>query len=170
VELIVVRHGPSEERSPRRWPNDDDRPLTPEGAEETRRAAKGLLRLVGKVDRFVTSPAERARRTAEILREGWEDPPRLEVAAELAPGAPASPVLAAVSERAKPQSRCLLVGHEPTLGELVGLATMGECVSLVRLAKSGAASLTFDRAVVPSGATLEWLLTRKQLIRIADSR
>jgi phosphohistidine phosphatase len=169
VELIVVRHGPAEERSPRRWPNDDDRPLTPEGIEETRRSAKGLGRLVGKVDRVLTSPAARARHTAEILLDAWAGGQKLEVLPALEPGAPASPVLAAIAEKARLDARWVIVGHEPTLGELIGLATTGESVSLVRLAKSGAASLTFGRAIVPSGATLEWLLTRKQLMRVGDS-
>jgi phosphohistidine phosphatase len=170
VELVILRHGPAADRSPRKWPNDDDRPLTPDGIRETRRAARGLAALAGEVDRFYSSPAERARRTAEIAHEEWDDPPKLELLEALEPGAPAQPVLAHLNRTAKADGRYLVVGHEPTLGELIGLATTGEAVSLVRLSKSGAASLSFPRQVVPSGATLEWLLTRKQLMRLAGSR
>jgi phosphohistidine phosphatase len=170
VELIVLRHGPAAERSPRKWPNDDDRPLTVEGARDTRRAACGLALLVGDLERCFVSPAERAHRTAEIAREEWDDPPKLELMEELAPGSPAQPILGSLNRSAKPNARYLLVGHEPTLGELVGLALTGEAVSVVRLAKAGAASLSFARNVAPGGASLEWLLTRKQLMRLGSSR
>ena len=61
----------------------------------------------------------------------------------------------------------LFVGHEPTLGEAVALGLTGEAVTLVRLSRAGAAALEFSGAVVPGGATLGWLLTRKQLMALA---
>ena len=57
----------------------------------------------------------------------------------------------------------MIVGHEPTLAEFVGLALTGEGVSVIRLTKGGAACLEFPSAVRPGSGRLLWLLTRKQL-------
>jgi phosphohistidine phosphatase len=168
VELYIVRHGPAAERNPQRWADDDRRPLTPEGVRETRKAVRGFARLVGKVDRLFSSPAVRAHRTAELLLEELKDAPELELMDLLAPGSPAVGILGEMHQIARPRSRVVLVGHEPTLGELIGLAVTGEAVSIARLAKAGAAALEFPRAVLPSAARLTWLMSRKQLGRAAD--
>lgn len=170
MELYVIRHGPAAERNPKRWSNDDERPLTPEGTSATRKAAKGFARLVDPIDRLFSSPAVRARRTAEIVREALEDPPPIEFLEELEPGAPAPAVLAKIHENARPRSRWIVVGHEPQLGELVGLAVMGEAVSPLRLTKGGMVELEFSREMVPGGARISWVLTRKQLMALASGR
>ena len=168
MELILFRHGPAAERDARRWPDDDVRPLTPEGVRATRRAARGLARIAGRVDRLYTSPALRAHRTAQLLASELDDgtgPAELE---ELAPGGPAPLVLERIRRGHRVGARIVLVGHEPTLGELIGLALVGEAISVTRLAKAGAAAMEFPRAAVPGGGRLDWLLTRKQLVRLAD--
>lgn len=165
-----MRHGPAAERDPHRWANDDERPLTAEGSRAMKQAARGFAGLIDPPDRILSSPAARARRTAEILHDQLEDPPEIEYLEELAPGASAPAVLAQVHDGARPRSRWILVGHEPTLGELVGLAVIGEAVSPLRLTKGGAVELEFSRDMVPGGARLNWLLTRKQLMALADGR
>ena len=166
MDLYVFRHGPAEERDPSRWRDDAERPLTDSGARETRRAAKGFARVAGPVGRIVTSPASRALATAQILSEELEDAPKVEVHAPIEPGAPAQAVLARAHDGAPQGAGLLFVGHEPTLGEAVSLALTGEAVRLVRLTRAGAAALEFTGAVVPGGATLSWLLTRKQLMAL----
>jgi phosphohistidine phosphatase len=167
MEIVLFRHGPAADRDGRRWPDDDARPLTPEGVRATRRAARGLARLVGGIDRLYTSPALRAHRTAELLRAELEAAPELAELEELAPGAPAALLLDRLRRSHRLTARIAVVGHEPTLGELIGLGLVGEAVSVARLAKAGAASVEFPRAAVPGGGRLDWLITRKQLIRLA---
>ena len=167
MDLYVFRHGPAEERDPTRWRDDAERPLTEEGVRETRRAAKGFARIVGGVDRIVSSPAERALATAKILSESFEVPRRVEVHEPIEPGAPATAVLEKAHDDGRGDGSMLFVGHEPTLGEAVALGITGEAVTLVRLSRAGAAALEFSGAIVPGGATLGWLLTRKQLMALA---
>jgi len=167
VDLYVFRHGPAEERDPTRWRDDAQRPLTEEGVRETRRAAKGFVRIVGGVDRIVSSPALRALATAKILSESLEVPRKVEVYEPIEPGAPASSVIEKARDDGRGIASMLFVGHEPTLGEAVALGLTGEAVTLVRLSRAGAAALEFSGAVVPGGATLGWLLTRKQLMALA---
>jgi phosphohistidine phosphatase len=163
TRVVVLRHGPAEVRDPARWPDDGLRPLTRKGVGQTRRLALGLAKLLGPVSTLATSPAVRARRTAEILRDALEDDPRPTVWPELDVGGLAAPIFAPLRRVGGPNRTVVLVGHEPTLAEFVGLALTGEGVSVTRLTKGGAACLEFPSAVRPGAATLLWLLTRKQL-------
>lgn len=166
MRLFLARHGPAEDRDPRRWPDDDDRPLTREGVTETRRAAQGFVRIAGTPNHLISSPAARAHATAELFRAEFDDPPSLETWKELGPGESAPPILERVRRSVKLRETAILVGHEPTLSELAGFALMGEAISLITLARTGIACLEFAQAAVPGGAHLEWLFTRKQLMRL----
>ncbi|MCI4369651.1 MAG: histidine phosphatase family protein [Thermoplasmata archaeon] len=167
MEVFLFRHGPAETRDPARWPDDEDRPLSRGGARETRRAARGFARVVGPVDRIATSPALRASKSAAALEKAFAGEHVSEVWPELASGTLAAPLLDRLRNQGRRSPRIVLVGHEPTLGEFIGLALTGEAISLQRLSKAGGASLEFRRAVRPSAGRLQWLLTRKQLIGLA---
>jgi phosphohistidine phosphatase len=165
MDIVIVRHGPAADRDLSRWPDDQRRPLTPPGVRSTRRAAKGLASLRPTVDKVITSPATRALATAEIFRKVLGVEAALDTWEELEPDAPPGPIL----ERLQRMSRrrgILLVGHEPTLGELLGLSVTGDSVPIARFAKAGAAQITFPREPRPGAAEIVWVLTRKQLERL----
>ena len=69
VDLYLVRHAIAEPRNPARWPDDSLRPLSPEGVELFRLAARGLERIGVEVEAVLASSYARAWRTAEILAE-----------------------------------------------------------------------------------------------------
>jgi len=163
IRVIAVRHGPAEVRDPARWPDDDLRPLTHKGETETRRAARGLAHVVGTADRLATSSADRAVRTAELIREQLDRAPAPETWKELAPGNLATPIFDRIRRSARPSETVVLVGHEPTLAEFVGEALTGEGLSIVHLTKGGAVCLEFSTSVRPGAGRLVWLFTRKQL-------
>jgi len=164
---VVVRHGPAVLRDPARWPDDAVRPLTPNGADQTRVAVRGLVRYLGRRVRLASSPAVRCRVTAEFLRTALDPTPRLEYWEELAPGALAPPIFERINTAARSGPEVVIVGHEPTLAEFVGLALTGEGTPFARLGKPSAACLEFPATVRPGAARLRWLLTRKQLARAA---
>jgi len=168
VRVVVVRHGPAEDRNPVRWPDDDRRPLTPKGIAQTRRAAKGLARLVPPADRIATSAATRAVSTAELVQRGLGDSPRMEEWAELGAGRLAGPIFDRLRRSVRTGQEIVLVGHDPTLAEFVGMALSGDGVPVVRLAKGGAACLEFPASVGPGSGRLVWLLTRRQLSEVRD--
>ncbi len=167
TSVILFRHGPAEARDPRRWPNDSDRPLARDGLAETRKAARGIALLEPRVRTVISSPAERARATAEIARKELGVDRALVLWPELGPDATASPILARLSSATRSAGFAMLVGHEPTLGELVGLCVSGDAISVARLGRAGAARIDFPQAPLPGGGVLEWLLTRKQLSQVA---
>ncbi|MCI4326423.1 MAG: histidine phosphatase family protein [Thermoplasmata archaeon] len=166
MRLLIVRHGPAESRDPRRWSNDDLRPLSRDGRRETRDAAAGIAALERQVGTILTSPATRARATAEILRNTLGVRSKLIDWPELAPGAPAAPLLERLAEDGTRRATVLLVGHEPQLGELVGLAIAGDAVSVTRLGRAGTAAVEFPKAIRAGGGTLAWRLDRKALTRV----
>src|SRR5690349_16168557 len=78
MDLYLVRHAIAFDADPTKWPEDRDRPLTPQGEKKFARAARGLGRLVDSVDLVLSSPFNRAWRTAELLHEeaDWPAPVR----------------------------------------------------------------------------------------------
>ncbi len=166
VRVVVVRHGPAEVRNPIRWPDDDRRPLTSKGRNQTRRAAKGLARLVPPADRIATSAAARAIATAEMVQEGLGESSRMEQWEELGAGRLAGPIFDRLRRSVRTGQEIVLVGHDPTLAEFVGMALAGDGVPLVHLAKGGAACLEFPASVGPGSGRLVWLLTRRQLAEV----
>ena len=161
--MVVIRHGPAEDRDPRRWPDDDRRPLTGKGRRETRRASRGVALLAGPVNRIATSAADRALATAKLLQSSLDHKVRVETWAELGSGRLAAPILERLRQSARTGEEVVLVGHEPTLAEFVGLALSGDGQSLVHFAKGGAACVEFPATLRPAGGRLLWLLTRRQL-------
>jgi phosphohistidine phosphatase len=161
MELLLDRHAIAFERNPRRWPDDGERPLSPEGIVRAHKAAAGIKQLMRRPARVLVSPLVRARQTAAILAEvsGW---PKATECVELAPGVTPQALLATL--RRLPEARIAAVGHEPGLSRLLAIALTGNAgPRAFRLRKMGAALLSFDGAARAGGARLEWLLPAKVL-------
>jgi phosphohistidine phosphatase len=109
MDLILWRH--AEAREARDGESDLDRPLTPRGEKQAARMAEWLNRFLPDSTRVLVSPALRTRQTADALGR------KVRTVESLAPGASHAQALAAARW---PDSRepVLLVGHQPTLGQL----------------------------------------------------
>jgi phosphohistidine phosphatase len=166
LALYLVRHAFAAHADPAQWPDDALRPLTEEGAERFRRAARGLRRIVPEVDAVLSSGFARAWQTAELLHEEaeWPEPedfPSLEA------GRPAAPVLEAL--RGRGEASIALVGHEPNLSRLASLLCAGDEDTLrLELKKGAVALLGCDLGVEPRGAYLRWSVAPKTLRRLAS--
>jgi phosphohistidine phosphatase len=168
MKLLVVRHGPAEDREAfaATGQPDDLRPLTQRGRRRTKRAARGLDTLVVGIDVLASSPLTRARQTAELLGErlgGGE----IVTLPELAPDAPAD-ALVPWLEQQTAEGVVALVGHEPHLGFLVGWLLTGRHDSFVELRKGGACLLEFDGAVAAGDAMLVWALAPRHLRALGE--
>ena len=165
MELYLVRHAPAFQKDFDRWRHDSKRPLTPEGVEEFRLAARGLAKMVPRVDVILSSPSQRAWHTAEILSElnSW-------------PAPKPSPVFAASRRRASPEKATLalgdyaeakyvaVVGHRPRLQELAAYLLIGEEDGLeIRIRTGGVMCIRFEGSPAPGTGKLRWLLTPKAL-------
>ncbi len=160
MEIYLVRHAAASQRDPDRWPDDSKRPLTPEGEEEFRLAARGLVRVAPRVDAILSSPYQRSWRTAEILSEldSWPAPEPLPV---LEPTLPPEKAALALEDYA---GSVAVVGHRPGLHELAAYLLTGRGDGLeIGLEKGGVACIGFDGAPAPGAGELRWLLTPELL-------
>ncbi|MGD9904954.1 MAG: phosphohistidine phosphatase SixA [Vicinamibacterales bacterium] len=167
LELYLVRHAVAALRGPD-YPDDAERPLTPEGIERWRRAAAGLRELGVAIDVVLTSPLARARETAEILVAALKPRPTLTVAEALAPGRRPAEVLALIAKYAaapRGAARLALVGHEPDLGELA--ARLLGAKGALEFKKGAVCRLDVDRAMPGGPATLRWFLPPRVLRGLA---
>jgi phosphohistidine phosphatase len=165
MHVYLVRHAIAYQPDPTAWPDDRERPLTPQGEKKFRRAVRGLATLVKGVDVVLSSPLTRAWQTAEILQKaGWPAPLRFE---PLEPGRDPAEILEALQPHAAASS-VALVGHEPALHELASyLLTADANSARLVMRKGGVASLIFDHDLRAGGADLEWLLRPRVLRDLA---
>jgi len=162
IRLYILRHGIA---VPHVAPgmDDDDRPLTPEGEKKVKQVARGLRKLELTLERIITSPVARARRTAEITAEVLDLSDKLEDSDSLRPGRDAVSIREWL--RTRDEASLMIVGHNPSLSDLVGLLISGQPGAVsIDLRKGGIAALT-----ATSGPTmsLEWL-ARPRLLRTGD--
>jgi phosphohistidine phosphatase len=162
MDLYLVRHAVAFDRDDSQWPDDRQRPLTPEGAKRFRRAARGLRELVPSVDVVLSSSYVRAWRTAELLEKEARWPRPVKCDALESDGAPAG-VLQALQQFTSSHA-VALVGHEPSLHELASyLLTADTGHVQLEFRKGGAARLEVSEALRPGAARLLWLLAPRVL-------
>jgi phosphohistidine phosphatase len=160
LELLVVRHAPVHPRD--RFEGEDElRPLTQAGLRRMRRCAKGLRRLVPRIQRLATSPLLRTRQTADVLANAYGPLP-VETCDLLAPEQPAEALTPWLREH-QATGTLAVVGHEPQTSELVSWFAAARKTPFARLGRGGAALLAFPGAVEPGGAQLRWLFRPSQL-------
>jgi phosphohistidine phosphatase len=114
VDLILWRHAEAEPGEP-----DLGRRLTSKGLKQAERIAAWLEPRLPDTTRILVSPAARAQQTALALGR------KFKTVDEIAPGASAASLLAAA---AWPDARepVLVVGHQPTLGEVAAMLLAGD--------------------------------------------
>ena len=161
MELYILRHGKAEPYG-NRYPSDSVRPLTSRGKRRTKRSAKGMKAANVNVDLIVSSPLLRARQTAEIVHEGLGIAEPIEFSDTLAAGNVGG-ILSAIDARSS-LSGLMLVGHEPTLSELISTMASGSHHTAFNLKPGGMCKLDVTGIHYGQRATIEWFVTPKQLV------
>ncbi len=109
THLILWRHAEAFDGTP-----DMTRTLTPKGHKQAEAMAGWLSKHLPRDTRVIASPAVRAQETARALTKHFETIPAI------APGAQPESVLAA-AEWPESDGAVLVVGHQPTLGQVASL-------------------------------------------------
>ncbi len=157
--VFLVRHAIAAERG-EEWPDDNKRPLTPEGSAKFRKAVCGLRELDLGIEIVYTSPLVRAIETAELLVSGLKPTPVLRPLPALAPGG--QPAKIAEGLTFDRDSRTLaLVGHEPGLGEFVAWLVCARAPLPFR--KGGVCRIDFTDRPSARNGQLIWFATPKML-------
>lgn len=163
-KLYIARHGIAVEHGTPGYA-DDDRPLTEKGKRRMREIGDGLARFGVELDRIVTSPLPRARRTAEIIAEalGLED--RLENAQVLSAGSSAQAIAGWLVDRS--EANLMIVGHNPILDELLSLLLLGDEEALPFSFKKGGVALLNRQSIHIDRFELAWAATPRLLRALA---
>src|SRR5262249_25225750 len=159
MELYVLRHGIAVERGTPGYKKDSERPLTKEGEEKMYQIAAAMLAMGLKFDVILSSPYVRARQTALIVADEFDE--EVKLTESLVPGA--NPLELVRELNGEAYERVLLVGHEPDLSGLVSVLSTGENGAAIELKKGGLCKLTTEKLAFGKCAILNWLLTPKQL-------
>jgi phosphohistidine phosphatase len=155
LEVMLVRHAVAFEHDGKRWPNDDLRPLSPEGIEKFRKTAAGLKAILEPPERVLTSPLVRARQTAQLLRDvaAWPEAQELDLLSSTESVA----ILKLLNTQ--PDGSVALVGHEPGLSMLAAMSLAGADHGVsIEMKKGSLLCMEFASAARPGGATLKGLL------------
>lgn len=163
LRLALIRHAQAEDamRFAHSGRPDAERALTDEGHKRAKRAARGLIEAVDRLDAVWTSPLLRARQTAEYvaaeasiaLRETDLLVPetRVEVQLEWLAGLGGGTIA--------------LVGHEPNLSTLAGWLVAGRKSAGIEMKKGAACLIGFTGEVQAGKGILHWLLPQSILRR-----
>jgi phosphohistidine phosphatase len=162
MELYFLRHGQSVARS--QWSgSDESRPLSESGVSAMAHAAWTLARLGVRPDVLITSPLERAQRTAEIVAPALGLEARLSTERCLGKGF-GMKQLRRLLRRHSDASSMMLVGHNPELTTIIHKLTGAH----VALSKGGVARVHLS-ARKSRSAELIWLLQADELISLATN-
>jgi len=114
MELILWRHAEAEDGVP-----DNARELTDKGLKQAQVMAEWLKPRLPKHTRIIVSPTRRTQQTAATLQDDFE------TIKEIGPGASAKEILSA-SGWPDAKGAVVVVGHQPTLGEVAALLMSGD--------------------------------------------
>lgn len=156
MQLLIIRHAIAVPRGTPGIP-DEDRPLTPEGEEKFREAAKGLAKLVGRPDALLTSPWLRAKQTAAIAAAAWG---RLEPEETAALASGSFEEQAAVLDRYPGDASVAVVGHEPWVSELLARLLGTRHDARLEFKKGGAALVDLPGRLAGGGSLVFYLPQR----------
>ncbi|MCP1676084.1 phosphohistidine phosphatase [Natronocella acetinitrilica] len=158
--LVLFRHGVAQD--PDAGVSDVARALTDKGRKKTDKAARGLASMLGSVDVLVSSPLLRALQTTDLLEEQLHAGVRLESDLLEPAGSPEALLEWVAGQDAE---LLVLVGHEPLLNLVAGLALTGKPCSMLAFKKAGACLLEFPGKAAPGTGLLRWHMTPAQVPR-----
>jgi phosphohistidine phosphatase len=168
MELFFLRHAIAVMRGTPGYADDSKRPLTPEGARKMRRVAEGMRALGIEFDVMLSSPFIRAKQTAEIVAEIFGDAKKVSFDDGLAVGGDHHELIDRINKEYGTTKAILLVGHEPSMSELISVLLAGDPGLSITLKKGGLCKLSVVESLrYGRCATLDWLLAPKHLTGLA---
>ena len=168
MELFILRHGIAVEKGVKGF-LDCERPLTQEGIRQMRLVAKAIKKLKFSFDLIWTSPYTRAKETAEIVAKTLRLMNRLKTSKLLEPDADMRQLIPPLKEKSKTTNCMLIIGHEPFLSQFISMLATGKTKLNLVLKKGGLCRLTLDPSKSMPCASLECLMTPRQLLLLASN-
>lgn len=160
MELYLMQHGLCLSKE-----LDPEQPLSPVGYDQVEKSARAA-RLMGlRLDALVTSPKKRAQQTAAIVAEHLSYPKKSIIVTEAVKAmTPALKTLAFLEdlENRYDVNRVCLVGHMPSIGEIVSALITTNSKAAIHVENAGLMRVDVLDYRRPAG-TLLWYATPQQL-------
>ena len=166
--IFLLRHGKSDWKDPSL--SDYERPLKGRGVKDARSVGEFLASLKMGPDVFLSSPAERARRTAEVVAACVSLSPRRIMWEKSIYGGSPDDILRLLMSLSDDIEAPLIVGHNPMLEHaavalLIGGVENDIPTSPIRIPTAGLVCLEHDAAdwksLGPGGCVLRWMINPK---------
>lgn len=159
MNLYILRHADAAKRDEDKYPDDNLRPLVKKGKNKSEKIAKFLSNRKTKISLILTSPAERCREAARLIRRELKLPKEQLIELDcLLPDGSNAELIAEIKEKYALDS-LLIVGHDPNLSLLISRLVIGTPDLPIDLKKGGLCKLAVDELTDGKCATLELLLT-----------
>ncbi|HME18509.1 MAG TPA: phosphohistidine phosphatase SixA [Nitrososphaerales archaeon] len=169
MDLYLLRHAEAGKRMAIAV-RDRERALTVAGKEEIEKVGEALAEAGFKFDVFATSPVKRAKSSALIVNKALKRKASVEEWPELSPEGSREALYRRLA-KLKPDSSVACVGHEPYLttaiGEIIGGSSGSRASTRIALKKAGLAKVSVTGFSPRINGELRWLLTPKQIRKIA---
>jgi phosphohistidine phosphatase len=163
MELYVLRHAIAVERGTPGYERDSERPLTTKGARKMHNIAEGMQALGLEFDLILSSPYTRARETAEIVAGVFDLGKKLHFTDHLAIDGDPRLLVDEINREHEHAGSIVLVGHEPYLSGFISTLLSGDDHLSITMKKGGLCKLYVDSLQYGRCATLEWLMTPRQM-------
>jgi phosphohistidine phosphatase len=171
MDLYLLRHTDAMDLAAVPGARDEARPLSPSGETKADRINRAFRRLKLSFDLILSSPAVRARQTAERVSKQLGVPAKVRLTPNLGLRADPGAIIAELSRVRPAPQQVLLVGHEPHLSRLASLLLAGDGKLLsLRMKRGGLCRLSVADLVAGRCAGLEWLLSPRLFRRIAGKK
>lgn len=158
MRVFLLRHGEAADQAPDGSFHDDARELTPDGIQNLTKACATYSRIISTPRTILHSPLIRAQQSAEILKSSLARDVTMESTAELRPNGRANLVVDLLQADFLQHSQdVVLVGHEPLLGDLLGLLSTGNDRLGIPMGKGMLAGIRFSDPRVMIGRLITLL-------------
>jgi phosphohistidine phosphatase len=113
---------------------------------------------------ILSSPARRAKETAEIVAEVFEHPGGVITSVHLESGGSPAALVEEISTVHHKFDSIVLVGHEPSLSGLISILVSGSEGLSIRMKKGGLCKLSIEILRCGQCATVEWIMGPAQIL------
>lgn len=168
MELYIIRHSIAYNLGEQGAQTDDARALTPAGVERAQGVGRGLASLGILPGLVLVSPAVRTRQTAEHIFGQLPLPQGALVYCQAAGlGGSAEEILAQLDQQPARHAQVAVVGHEPTMSDLIDLLTCNRGGLQVKVGRASVTRVDVHGTPQPGHGVLRWKMNGDHLAAIA---
>ncbi|HOO56033.1 MAG TPA: phosphohistidine phosphatase SixA [bacterium] len=163
MNVYLMRHAEAEPVS--ETIEDKSRTLTDKGIKTVESELPSIRKLVGQVDYILTSPFQRAFRTALLLGEYFRAENFIQVVEELAVRGEEK-AISVILNKVIGKENVFVVGHMPHLSELAKYFTGDPGEDDIKIQKAGVLKITFSGFPDMGQGKIRWSMSPEELLKI----